>query len=147
MSQVRFVVRERDDLNGVTEVVAVVDGQELTDLIHAFEKAADMESRDVSYGGLIPANFRFGPVRRHFLAGEGALLNEERKVPLLGCECGEWGCWPLLASITVDDDAVVWSDFEQPYRRERDYSALGPFRFDRDAYETALDDLERAVSS
>jgi hypothetical protein len=147
VSHVRFVVRESGDLSGATEVVPVVDGQELTDLIHAFEKGADMESRDVSYGGLIPANFRFGPLHRHFLAGEGAFVNEEGKVPLLGCECGEWGCWPLLASITVDEDGVVWSNFGQPYRPERDYSGFGPFRFDRAAYERALEDLERDVTS
>jgi hypothetical protein len=127
-------------------VVPVVDGQELTDLAHDFEKATGMETRDVSYGGLIPANFRFGPLSRHFLAADGAFVNENGKVPLLGCECGEWGCWPLLASITVTGDEVAWSEFEQPYRQERNYGEFGPFRFERSQYDEALRRLESAVS-
>lgn len=124
----------------------MVDGGELTDRIHAFEKEAGFETRDVSYGGLIPSNFRFGPMSRHFLAMDGAFVNKDRKVPLLGCDCGEWGCWPLLVLITVDGDRVTWSQFEQPYRQERDYSAFGPFEFERRQYEEALAALEESLA-
>jgi hypothetical protein len=146
MSTLAFDVRHRDEHNGLAEVVPVVDDTELTDLIHAFEKETGFETRDVSYGGLIPGNFRFGPMAGHFLAMEGAFVNEERKVPLLGCDCGEWGCWPLLALVTVGGDRVTWSRFEQPYRRERDYSGFGPFHFDRRQYGHALADLESALA-
>jgi len=146
MSQVQFNVRRRTDLGDVAEVVPSVDGEELTDLIHEFEKRAGLETRDVSYGGLIPAQFRFGPLSGHFLAEEGAFVNEQGKVPLLGCSCGEWGCWPLLALVTADDDAVVWSAFEQPHRPKRDYSGFGPYRFERAEYDEALQALERAVA-
>lgn len=143
MSQVRFTVRRRDDLSGAAEVVPVVDGEELADLIHAFEKRQGWRPGGVSYAGLVPTSFRFGPLRIHFLAAGGA-FKVRQKVPLLGCECGEWGCWPLLASVTVDDDAVLWSAFEQPYRPERDYGGFGPFTFDRQEYEGELAALERA---
>lgn len=145
MSQVSFIVRRRNDYNGAAEVVPVVDGQELTDLIHAFEKRVGIETRDVSYGGLIPSSFRFGPLRNHFLAADGAFVNKQHKVPLLGCRCGEWGCWPLLASVTADDDTVRWSAFDQPHRPERDYNEFGPFQFARDEYEDELGALERTV--
>jgi len=146
MSQVRFIVRERNDLNGVAEVVPEVDGVALTDLIHGFEKRAGMETRNVSYGGLIPAYFRFGPLRHHFLAGAGAFVSGQRKVPLLGCKCGEWGCWPLLTSVRADDASVAWSAFEQPHRPERDYSGFGPFQFERAEHEEELQAQERSVS-
>jgi hypothetical protein len=99
MSTVLFAIRHRAEHNGLAEVVPVVDGRELTDRIHAFEKEAGFETRDVSYGGLIPSNFRFGPMSRHFLAMDGAFVNEDRKVPLLGCDCGELG---VLASARLD---------------------------------------------
>ena len=50
------------------------------------------------------------------------------KKPVLGCECGEWGCWPLMTSITVTDDHVTCDTFERPHRKAGDYSRFGPFQ-------------------
>ncbi|MFC4909367.1 hypothetical protein [Actinomadura gamaensis] len=33
---------------------------------------------------------------------------------------------------------MVWNDFEQIHRRTRDYTAFGPFLFDRAQYDQAL---------
>src|SRR5918997_1212890 len=111
---------EEDD--SVFTVVPVIDGKRLTDLRHRFERDAGMEKRDTSYAGLISAFFRFGTADEHY-------LSTDKKIPILGCECGEWGCWPLMARIDADDQRVVWTDFEQPHRSRRDYSAFGPFHF------------------
>ena len=52
----------------------------------------------------------------------------------LGCECGEPGCWPLMAHITVRDQEVLGGSFEQPHRRDKwTYDD-----FDRSQYEAAL---------
>ncbi len=64
MSVVSFGVRHRDDLQGVAEIVSMVDGRALTDLARGFDKATGMETRDVSYGGLVPSSFRLGPLSR-----------------------------------------------------------------------------------
>ena len=69
------------------------------------------------------------------------------KTPVLDCECGEWGCWQLMTRITVAADLVIWDSFEQPHRTARDYTAFGPFRFDRHQYDGALLALSTAVSS
>ncbi|MFJ1547691.1 hypothetical protein [Streptomyces sp. NPDC088246] len=71
----------------------------------------------------------------------------EPKTPLLGCECDEWGCQPFLARITVTTDLVTWDSFEQPHRATRDYTAFGPFQFDRRQYDDALLPLSTAISS
>jgi hypothetical protein len=137
-SSLAFAVRPNQQ--GDTEVVPVVDGIELTKRVHEFERAHHMEPAG-SYGGLIPAFFRFGPAVVHYFASEGAFVDENRKIPLLGCECGEWGCWPLLARVVADEETVTWTDFEQPHRKQRDYSAFGPFTFDRRVYESAVADV------
>ena len=63
---------------------------------------------------------------------------------LLGCECGELGCWPLMARIDVREGEIVWSDFEQPHRADSwSYQALGPIGFERNQYEDALARAER----
>ena len=121
----------------------VIDGRELTSLIHDFERRAGMETGDTSYGGLIPAHFDFGPLDLHFL---GASRHREAgKVPLLGCSCGEWGCWPLLARVIVTEAGVTWTEFQQPYRAERDYAGFGPFSFELRHYKSELATLLGAV--
>ena len=122
------------------EVVPVIEGVELTDRIDEFERERGMEVPG-SYGGLIPEYFEFGSATDHYFATEKAFLSSDQKIPLLGCECGEWGCWPLLARVVVDVETVTWTDFEQPHRADRDYSAFGPFIFRRSSYESAVADL------
>lgn len=58
------------------------------------------------------------------------------KTALLGCECGFVECWPLFVRTTLSESLVVWSDFEQLHRPWT-YD-LGPYVFERDAYERAL---------
>lgn len=142
MSSIRFDVAPRSDLSDALAVVPVIDDEPLTDRIHRFENEAGMETRPTSYGGLVPENYRFGSLTAHFL-GETELTRD--RAPVLGCDCGEWGCWPLLCRIDATDDIVVWSQFGQPFRPARDYSPFGPFTFDRDAYDVALARLERSV--
>jgi hypothetical protein len=62
----------------------------------------------------------------------------EDKTALLGCGCGEVGCSPLMARVTVTDETVTWDEFEQPTRPDWDYDEFGPFTFDRSEYERAL---------
>jgi hypothetical protein len=142
--EVRFDHQYRDDL-GAFEVVPRVDGVPLTELIERFETGGGMRPADDAYGGLIPRFYRFGPMAEHF---RGRSAGSTRpKTPLLGCDCGEWGCWPLMARITVTTDLVTWDSFEQPFRPMRDYTEFGPFEFDREQYDAALGDLSRAIDS
>lgn len=137
-NEIQFDHRIREDL-GVLEVVPRVDDIDLTELIDRFETDAGMTPAGDVYGGLVPQYYRFGPMEDHFRGrsvGAGG-----PKTPVLGCECGEWGCWPLMARIVVTDDLVVWDCFEQPYRETRDYVGFGPFRFDRRQYDDALREL------
>lgn len=72
------------------------------------------------------------------------LNGSPEKVSILDCDsCGPSGCWPLKVKITVEEDRVIWSDFEQPFRSEDshthwNYDKFGPFVFDRQQYEQQL---------
>jgi hypothetical protein len=47
---------------------------------------------------------------------------------LLSCVCGDTGCWPLTAKITIGEDTVRWESFRTGHRAW-DLAALGPFTF------------------
>ncbi|GAA2966681.1 hypothetical protein [Streptomyces enissocaesilis] len=134
-NDIRFECRHRGD-GGPFVIVPCIDGALLTELIDGFEIAAGMQPAGDAYGGLIPEFFRFGPMQDHFLGRSAYAMGP--KAPVLGCECGEWGCWPLLARITATADLVIWDSFEQPHRKTREYAAFGPFQFGRGQYDDAL---------
>ena len=92
-----------------------------------------------NYIGLVAGYMRID-LAGQFLGGQGTPMFEGdgERTALLGCGCGEVGCSPLMARITVTDQTVTWDDFEQPTRPDWDYEGFGPFSFDRAQYERAL---------
>jgi hypothetical protein len=132
--------------SGAAGITPLVDGRELTDLITEFEAERGWEPAG-GYGPLIPAHFNFGDLKSYFVG-----LNEHQwpgsgQAWLLGCECGEVGCWPLEARVHIDSRTVTWTDFAQPFRRERDYTGFGPFTFDRAQYEKSVEAAVEALSN
>ena len=123
--------------NGAVSLVPEVDGIALTDIVARFETGFD-DSPVGGYGGIVPQHFRFGDLSRCYLGLEDKQWPAPGQAWLLGCECGEVGCWPLSARIAVTDATVVWSGFSRPHRPHRDYTSLGPFEFDRAQYDAAV---------
>jgi hypothetical protein len=62
------------------------------------------------------------------------------RVPLLGCTCGDLQCWPLLVRVARDGAVVRWEQFGQLHRRQWGYDDFGPFVFEREAYDRAVQD-------
>jgi hypothetical protein len=81
------------------------------------------------------------PSRALFGAREGSRLEfadsdpRSEKTVLLICDCGFAECGSLLATVTVLEDRVIWSDFEHNHRPWV-YDLV--FVFEREAYERAL---------
>ena len=125
-------------------IVPRIDGASLIDLVTAYEaeRAFDVIG---GYGGLIPAYFDYGPLDRYFL--EGLPWEQRGEWPdlyVLGCNCGEVGCWPLGCELQVGGEWISWRAFNQEHRPDRDYSGFGPFTFARPDYLRALADLPKA---
>ncbi|PPF86189.1 hypothetical protein C5B96_05410 [Subtercola sp. Z020] len=115
------------------EVLPVIDGSPLTALVTAFEVGRGWDPAG-GYGGLFPTVFGLGSAAAYWLGEHPA----GDRVFALGCECGEMACWPLAIEVATSSDTVGWQKFRQPYRSDRDYSAFGPFIFDRTQYEAAV---------
>lgn len=134
--EIRFQVQ--GDGADAPQIRVKINGVDLVHLVGLYETAQGFDPAG-GYGGLIPAYYQFGPMTDHFL-GRGATMSSD--VPVLGCDCGEWGCWPLMVNIAADDVRVQWSHFGQPHRPGWDYGTFGPMSFRRMSYDIALRELE-----
>jgi hypothetical protein len=120
-----------------------VNGTEFTELVKQAElpaaRADGEEELAGTYVGLVPGYIRMD-LASQFLGATGSALSPgpEDKTALLSCDCGDVGCSPLLARVTVTEDTVTWDEFEQPTRPDWDYEGFGPFTFSRSQYESAL---------
>lgn len=134
--ELSFQIEAFEDHSDVLTLIPVLDGTPLTELASSFERENGLEPSG-GYGGLVPAFFRYGPLERYFL-GESQDSIWRQGCYLLGCTCGEVGCWPLRARISRMGDTVVWDSFRQPHRPGWDYSGFGPFAFDLEPYRVAV---------
>jgi hypothetical protein len=137
-----FAVEPLSNEEPLPSIVPVLNGSRLTDLVEAFERSRSYEPVG-GYAGLVPAFFTIGPLDQYFMATSNEVFTTNGFY-LLGCECGEVGCWPLVARIIADDRVVQWKDFKQPLRPDRDYSGFGPFLFDADQYQRSVLELTSA---
>jgi hypothetical protein len=133
MAVQRIQFERRPSEAAATELVAVVDGVSLV-LVRAFEVSSGYRPAG-GYRGLVLDYFNFGDLARYLAGEQDPWPGSE--VPLLGCDCGEWGCWPLIATVAHADGLVEWSSFRQPHRPTWDYSGFGPFRFAETDYRSA----------
>ncbi len=127
------------DPAGPAEFQPFVDGTALVDRVATYESEQGYKPVG-GYVGLVPAHFTVGDLAA-YLRGEPAGAWPKRgRCWLLGCACGEAGCWPLEAGVVATTQTVTWSDFAQPFRSERSYEGFGPFVFGREQYDAALAD-------
>lgn len=126
----------------------MIDGMPLTQLISVFEREHGFQPED-GYGGLIPQYYNYGPLDSYFMGDFDADSHWKNLegIWLLGCECGEVGCWPLQCRVRNNGQTVTWDRFKQPHRPERDYSQFGPFVFAHDQYKAVVADLCDDLSS
>lgn len=116
-------------------IAPVIDGVDLRSLVQRAIAKTPADDRPL-FGGL-PLSW-FSSVRGHYLASRGATF-ESGKLALLGCSCAIVDCDPIYARIRLDDTHVTWTDLV----RHGSILPLGPFRFERGAYELAV---ERAMN-
>ncbi|WP_189334929.1 hypothetical protein [Actinoplanes ianthinogenes] len=110
------------------------------DLVAGYERAAGFDVPG-QYAGLVVDFFRYGDLTDYLLGRpEGGDRGDLGAIALLGCDCGEFGCWPLQAQVVADEERVTWRGFVQPHRPKRDYWDFGPFVFERRQYEQAVRD-------
>ncbi|SCG64664.1 hypothetical protein [Micromonospora humi] len=111
MERIEFRTVEQDcGLGGLhPSLVPYLNGVSLPDLVGRIElpfaRRAGTPALAGSYAGLLssevwwPSRHHLGdPVLSWF--GDGGTV-------LLGCACGDWGCWPLTATVTVGQDTVT----------------------------------------
>jgi hypothetical protein len=138
-----FAPAGEDFADDLRQIKITVNGVDFPDLVRVAELPSAREEGEEeiagNYIGLVSGYVRID-LAGQFLGGQGTPMFDgaEEKTALLGCGCGDVGCSPLMARITVTDETVTWDEFEQPTRPDWDYDDFGPFTFDRAQYERAL---------
>jgi hypothetical protein len=141
-NEVEFRVVERVLADEPARVVGIwIDGVPLAELARRvelpFAEAEGKPDLAGSYEGLSARDGILWP-SRHFHGEPGLSAFDDGDTVLLGCVCGDWGCWPLAADVAVAEDLVTWSRFRNGHRDTWDLEDLGPFVFARTQYEAAL---------
>ena len=146
MDTIRFEIGERGDpVEGTVDAVEIfVNGRNLVEIVREAERPFRAREgrpyRASGYVGLSPEEI-FLPSRR--LLGEPTTLYDhdsaDGKIAVLGCGCGEVGCWPFRVRIKLREDVVIWDGFEQPHRPAWRYDEMRPLVFDRRQYFSALE--------
>lgn len=114
-------------------VRVIIDGADLVDRVREIEAPAfaaeGIANLAGTYGGMQPYEWVDLPEQY----GDG-------RAAVLGCDCGEVGCWPLRVRITREGGTVTWSDFWAPGSKHTPslLESLGPFVFDGAAYDAAV---------
>lgn len=142
---ISFEVKARND--GPLGVTPLIDGRLLSELVDDYEAAKGLPDTG-EHGGIVPAWFRYGPLDAYFLGAPDDDWDELGGRYLLGCAgCGEVGCNPFVGRIEAGPAEVVWSAFGRDIASEPEYAELGPFVFERRAYDAALRDLIAQLGS
>lgn len=144
--RVRFDIRPwGDSADPARELLPFVDNVSLVELVSGYEHAAGFDVRR-AYAGLVLDHFNFGDLIAYLTGQPDSAYSAARGViALLGCDCGEVGCWPLESQVLVENDFVIWRGFAQPFRPRRDYGSFGPFTFRKNQYESAARKAAAAV--
>jgi hypothetical protein len=113
----------------------LVNGRDLRSVVCELEATTAATSGSAGPAGAYQylSGYRFPTGLFEGRPQDADLLREDR-VALMGCDCGDVGCWPFLASITQETDVVQWSEFRQPFRPGWTYDGLGSPRFDAEDY-------------
>jgi Serine-pyruvate aminotransferase/archaeal aspartate aminotransferase len=140
ISVLSFDIHPIEERDSPLSVIPVVDGIPLTRIAEDFERERGFEPAG-GYGGLLPDVFRYGPLDAYFLGQTDQENFDRGDYYLLGCSCGEVGCWPLTARISRTATSFIWDKFRQPFRPERDYSNFGPLTFELNQYLVTVKEL------
>lgn len=140
MDVVEFRVEPESLAGGdpVPTVTPVVNGRRLQDHVRPLQLPhAEAEGRPQLAGRYAGLAIWSRLSASHYLGAPTETWFGDGDTILLGCVCGDAGCWPLTADVQVTSATVVWSNVRQGHR-DWDLGALGPFTFDRHDYEAAL---------
>ncbi len=148
-----FEIRKIELTAAEKEVRIFVDGRDLIELLKEFERTfADREGAPKIAGAYSGLSESAATKERFLGLADTDYGDSENKVAVLDCECGCEGCWPFAVKIEVAEDAVTWTQFEQPHRGAHsaqpqwDYEGFGPFVFDKNKYLHEIEKLGDRLS-
>jgi hypothetical protein len=132
-----------------------INNENLIDILKDYEKQFG-ENNPGKYDGICIYYFDDIDIIKHFMgeADKKNILNYTGKTQILGCTCGEPGCWPFLIKINISGNVIIWNEYEQPFRSKKrcgekywNYSNLKALKFNRVEYENKLKNISAEINN
>ena len=108
MDIIEVAIIQEEIISGIIDSYTnfYINGRNLIDIIQDIENQYRQGNIGLSHMGIQPKYFL--DLYERFIPGSTYLLQ---------CgDCGELGCWPIMARIRYENDTVVWDEFENPHR-------------------------------
>jgi hypothetical protein len=103
----------------LTRVEIKIDQVDLIKIARRYEKKFDECKKNKKLAGAYGYITKPDNPLKYFLGQDIDDNYYEDKTRVLECDCGNYGCWPLICRIKEENDTVTWSDFENVHRSER----------------------------
>ena len=146
MDSIEFRIEQRELGIGPSDCVEItINGRDLGDWLCDVEG----EPHGAGYAGLSPG-LALSPDTRFLDEPMATTVNQyervyeraddhlRRRAYVMRCICGDSGCSYILVKIRVGSDRVTWTDLVGSHSEPEVYTEIGPFEFDRAAYEQSL---------
>jgi len=149
MDSIKFYPNDYE-MNGesLTEVIVTINGEPLLELIRQREQSFAAKDGQASIAGdyAYLSLIDFKKLFLDALLPNGRLAaSGERSVVPLGCPCGIWDCWYLALKAKFEADAIRFSDFTNPRRKDWRYGL--EFKFDRVSFASEILKIASFINS
>lgn len=147
MDKLEFKIEEKESHGRKIPAANIfINGKDLIEMIKEYELPFAIKEGhpDIAggYAGMYPKDFLFWYL--------DATWPEDGRRSILTCSgCGEVGCWPMMVSVTEDNNTIKWSDFHQPHRGPEskasfwDFSNFPTFEFSKENYQDEINKLKK----
>jgi hypothetical protein len=121
MNKIEFIIHNIIYPNGWKKklVEIKIDRVDLIKIARRYEKKIDECKKKKKLAGAYGYISKPDDPFKFFLGQDIDANYDDGKTGVLECECGNYGCWPLLCRIKEENGNVTWSDFENVHRNGR----------------------------
>jgi hypothetical protein len=120
----------------------VINGKPFSEIAEHYERLI-AEKSGAEYDGL-GYLYNYADVMYEELINKKSDVSNKEPA-LMICSCGEEGCGAILVTVDETETGIIWHSFRNHQAKNWDYSIFPTFRFEKNAYQAALDYVKNII--